>query len=792
MDKISTNIKNKDFTFNTKNYNILIIEDSKSINKILNVTFSKLGYNCYSAYTLEDGKSIINDIKIDYIMLDVNLPDGSGYELIKSLSNSHEKIFVLTNETDKQFKEVAYQKGIIDFIEKDKAFFNKISQIPNSIEQLEKNITKTILVIDDSFVVREQISDTFTNRNYNVKAVSGTKQALDYMDDNKVDLILLDVELENENGIDFLLKQKINIIDKLRIPVLIVSGFVDSNITREALKAGAKDVIKKPYVIEEIVSKVDMWIDYKRKDDEIKETEQLLQEYKNTVDRSAIVSKTNPKGQITYINQKFCDISGYTKDELIGRSHNIVRHPDMEKEAFENLWYTIQVLKKPWFGKVKNKKKDGTAYWVDTVINPILDDKNRIIEYIAIRTDITDMVNPRKTLLDKISHSKAPFLMIAKIADWDVLKEFYGEKVIEDIEEKFGNCIMNFLPDNCIFEKVYKLDNGEFAFFKDFEKYDDKLAPKIEERLKEFQSNIKKDIIDFGIGKFNINVIVSFGLEKDDLFESVELGLQKAIADKKSILFANGISKRAKTKAKNNLKTINMIKTAVETNNIISYFQPIIDNKTQEVTKYESLVRLVNEDGSIISPYFFIDMSKKCAYYSQITNIVIDNTFNALRYTDKQISLNLSALDIENVEIRNKLINLISIPENYGRLMFELLEDEVIHDFRQIKDFIDFAKVVGGVTIAIDDFGAGYSNFERILDFKPDILKIDGSLIKNIATDKFSLDVVETIVAFAKKQNIKITAEFVECKEIFDILQKLEIDFSQGYYFGKPQKKMER
>ncbi len=774
------------FIFKPSNYNILIVEDSKSINKILNTSFSKKGYNCFSSLTLKGAKTILNETKIDYIMLDVNLPDGSGYELITSLSNSSEKIFVLTHETDKQFREVAYQKGIIDFIEKDKAFFNKISQIPKSIEQLEKNRLKTILIIDDSFVVQEQLKDIFVNRNYNVTAVFDTKNALEFMENNKTDLILLDVELKDENGIEFLQKNKINIIDKKRIPVLIVSGIVDSTITRNALKTGAKDVVKKPYVIEEIISKVDLWIDYKRKDDEIKATEQLLQEYKNTVDRSSIVSKTNKKGIITYVNEKFCEISGYTEDELIGKPHNILRHPDMKKETFEELWHTISVLKKPWFGQVKNRKKDGTAYWVDTVINTIVDDNDEIIEYIAIRIDITNMISPKKALLDKVINAKAPFLMICKIADWDILKEFYGEKITNEIEDKFEKVILKHLPSDCIFEKAYKLTNGTFGFFKDFVNYDDKLANNIEKRLKEFQTNVGKSIIDFGIGKFNINIIISFALEKEYLFESVELGLDKAINKKENIIFSNGIAKRTKTKAKNNLKTIDMIKCAVENGNIVSYFQPIIDNKNQEIVKYESLVRLINKDGSIISPYFFIDMSKRCGYYSQITKIVIDNTFNALKDTDKQISLNLSSLDIENVEIRNKLINLISIPENYGRIMFELLEDEVIHDFKQIKDFIDFAKVIGGVTIAIDDFGAGYSNFERILDFKPDILKIDGSLIKNIVTDQFSLNVVETIVTFTKKQNIKITAEFVENEEIFNILRDLDIDFSQGYYFAKP------
>ena len=92
-----------------------------------------------------------------------------------------------------------------------------------------------------------------------------------------------------------------------------------------------------------------------------------------------------------------------------------------------------------------------------------------------------------------------------------------------------------------------------------------------------------------------------------------------------------------------------------------------------------------------------------------------------------------------------------------------------------------------GVSIAIDDFGAGYSNFERLLEFEPDLLKIDGSLIKNIITDKYSQNVVETIVAFAKRQNIKTIAEYVENKEIFDYLNNLGVDYSQGYYFGKPE-----
>ncbi len=123
----------------------------------------------------------------------------------------------------------------------------------------------------------------------------------------------------------------------------------------------------------------------------------LLDEYKQVVDRSSIVSKTNSKGIITYVNDQFCEISGYTKDELIGKSHNILRHPDMHKDLFKEMWSTI-LKKQPWRGVVKNQKKDGTYYWVEATINPIMDNNGNIEEYIAVRNDITKTIQLHEEL----------------------------------------------------------------------------------------------------------------------------------------------------------------------------------------------------------------------------------------------------------------------------------------------------------------------------------------------------------------------------------------------------------
>jgi PAS domain S-box-containing protein len=131
----------------------------------------------------------------------------------------------------------------------------------------------------------------------------------------------------------------------------------------------------------------------------------LLEQYKHAVDRSAIVSKTNVQGVITYVNDRFCEISGYRRDELLGRPHNLIRHPDVPSETFKMMWETI-LDKRPWYGIIKNKKRNGDAYYVDTVINPITDCQGNIIEFIGIRYDVTNLETMRSNLYDEIEETQ--------------------------------------------------------------------------------------------------------------------------------------------------------------------------------------------------------------------------------------------------------------------------------------------------------------------------------------------------------------------------------------------------
>ena len=141
---------------------------------------------------------------------------------------------------------------------------------------------------------------------------------------------------------------------------------------------------------------------------ELKNSIKILNQYKLAVDSSAIVSKTDKNGKITFVNDEFIKISKYTKDELIGKNHNIIRHKDMPKEIFKDLWQTLKE-KRIWKGEIKNRAKDDSAYYVATTIVPILDINDEIEEYLAIRLNVTKIVEAQLEA-KKADEAKSGFL----------------------------------------------------------------------------------------------------------------------------------------------------------------------------------------------------------------------------------------------------------------------------------------------------------------------------------------------------------------------------------------------
>ncbi|MBN2782360.1 MAG: EAL domain-containing protein [Campylobacterales bacterium] len=228
----------------------------------------------------------------------------------------------------------------------------------------------------------------------------------------------------------------------------------------------------------------------------------------------------------------------------------------------------------------------------------------------------------------------------------------------------------------------------------------------------------------------------------------------------------------------------------MDNNGVELYYQPIYNNLTNKIEKFETLMRL-KVDDKILYPDSFLGLSKEIKKYRKLTNSMIDKSFQFFHDKSYEFSINLSAEDIFDKDFEKFFFDKIEQYKIADRLVVEIVESETINDYNYFYEFIIKVKNVKA-KVAIDDFGSGYSNYEHLLALSEyvDYLKIDGSLIKNVLKDHKSKILVESIQNFCKELGMKTIAEYVEDEELLNYLKRIGVNYSQGYYIGKPQKEL--
>ena len=250
---------------------ILIVEDSTTINNIIKKELVKLHYTISQAFTFYEAKEFLEHKEYDLIILDLHLPDGEGSELIANIQSlSDTKVVILTSSQDNDLREELFQFGILDYIIKDSNLLYSIKEIIKIINTIQVKNRERILIIDDSYFICKQIKIILEPRNYDIDFSLTAKDGLIQLKTNNYDLLILDMELPDIHGIKVLnlIRRDVNL---LHLPIMVLSGTTTPAIIRDVLKNGANDILKKPFIFEEFILKVDLWIDYFKK-------EQLIQE----------------------------------------------------------------------------------------------------------------------------------------------------------------------------------------------------------------------------------------------------------------------------------------------------------------------------------------------------------------------------------------------------------------------------------------------------------------------------------------------------------------------------------
>ena len=364
-------------------------------------------------------------------------------------------------------------------------------------------------------------------------------------------------------------------------------------------------------------------------------------------------------------------------------------------------------------------------------------------------------------------------LVVIDIDRFAIYNELYGNKVGDKILIELSKIFISF--EGLSKDNVYRIGSDEFAFY-----FSNDIN--VKEFLEKLLKKLKNSVLKINNIKFeNLTFKAGVSTIPNHLDNALIALIQAKKRNKFFYNFSKEDMKKELKKIEDALYWTQKIEEAIKKDLIIPLFQPIVD-KNKNIVKYEVLMRLKDKDKLI--PPFFLDIALKNNQYYDLSKIMFTKTVEFINKKQISLSFNISYLDLINDEMFEFLKKEASKLKHPELLTFEILETEEIDYEKVNKRILSFENL--GINWAIDDFGSGYSNYKYILELNFNFLKIDGSLIKNILEDKNSFYVVESIVNFAKKMNIKTVAEFVENEEVFNLLKEIGVDYFQGYYFSKP------
>ncbi|MCX6076584.1 MAG: EAL domain-containing protein [Campylobacterales bacterium] len=526
---------------------------------------------------------------------------------------------------------------------------------------------------------------------------------------------------------------------------------------------------------------------------ELKENQKKLIIFRTGMKNSSEgVIITDANNKIVEVNSAFEIISGYKADEVIGKNPSILASGKYNKEFYELMWKTI-LDEKHWSGEIWNKHPNGEHFLQWMSISAISDEDGQIINYLAIFTDLSELRANQQKLINLASHDQLTSLPNRQKMgiDIDTLHPngciVFNIDRFREINDLFGvavgDAILVQIAEwfNSMGLSVYRIGGDEFAILL----HEDVKWEVLERRLTQWLEELARTSFRIGSELISIRINIGVALGGEKLLTQADIALHNAKEAKNAYALYEK-TENIEELYRTNIAMATTIHKALSDGRVICHYQPIADFISGKIVKYEALVRLVNEDGSIIPPLVFLPIAKKTKLYSQITRAVIHQACYCFEHRDEDFSINLSIDDIEDPATVQEIITTLLKTHTASRVVFEILESEGIENYGSVVNFITQVKALGA-KIAIDDFGSGYSNFEHILKLHVDYIKIDGSLVRGVVTNERHRIIIETIVDFASKIGAKTIAEFVSDETIFDFLKARGVNYSQGYYTGKPE-----
>lgn len=526
-----------------------------------------------------------------------------------------------------------------------------------------------------------------------------------------------------------------------------------------------------------------------------------------------IIIVTDHHGTIQYVNAAYEEITGYTREEVIGKNANLVKSGEHSNSFYQNMWQTI-LAGQAFRGVLTNRKKDGSLYYEEKTISPLKDAGGHIVSFISTGKDISLRLQSEKHLYHLAHHDSLTDLpnrvllqshLIHAMQEADRIERMVAVlfidldhfKTINDkLGHDFGDALLKSVAERLKHilrpgDTVSRLGGDEFTIILANVAHVDDVTNVSQKILDQF-------IPPFRIGGRELFITPSIGItlypldEKDNisLLRDADIAMYRAkeLGRNQYQFYTPELNIRAARR----LELETGLRQAIEKQELVLHYQPLVDMNTGRVHGMEALLRWQHPEFGLIPPLEFIPLAEDTGLIVPIGEWVLKTACAQIKawrntgFPALQVAVNLSSKQLRDknlVNVVKQTLKEAGIEARY--LDLELTESVLMQDMELAAGILKELKAVG-VSFSLDDFGTGYSSLGYLKRFPIDYLKIDRSFIRDITTDPAGAGLVQAIIAMAKVLNIKVVAEGVETYEQLEFLRQHDCDISQGYYCSPP------
>ncbi len=551
---------------------------------------------------------------------------------------------------------------------------------------------------------------------------------------------------------------------------------------------------------------------------QVKQSLEELKSQKFALDKHAIVAVTDVQGRITYANEKFCEISGYSQEELIGQDHAILNSGYHPKGFFKDM-YRVMATGKAWHDEVCNRAKDGHLYWVDTTIAPFMGDDGKPQSYISIRTDITQRMAAeersnylafydaltklpnRRLLLDRLnqalvasarSHKRGALLFLDldhfKTLN-DTLGHDVGDLLLQQVAERLTACVREG-------DTVARLGGDEFVvLLEDLSEHAIDAATQTEVIGHKILASLN---YPYQLASYEYHSTPSIGatlfsghtLVIDELLKQADIAMyQSKAAGRNAIRFFDPNMQEIITAR---VAMEKELRKAIEQQQFQLHYQIQVDSLGKPLGA-EALIRWLHPERGIISPFHFISLAEETGLILPIGQWVLESACAQLSLWQQNVltrnlvlAVNVSAKQFRQLDfVAQVQVNVQRYAIDPMLLKIEITESMLLEDIDDIIITMHALKVIG-ISFSLDDFGTGYSSLQYLKKLPLNQLKVDQSFVRDIVTDNSDKAIVRTIITMAHNLNLDVIAEGVETEEQRQFLMSNGCVHYQGYLFSKP------